>query len=194
MWGMTQSDVLTRFDRATDAAHSVIAAVSPEQLAAQSPCTEWSVRDVLNHLIGGQEFLTHALTTGSFDRASFDRDRDFLTPDPATAFTTSAATLRTRITADGFLDTLAPTPFGPQPGAVLVEMRITEMLVHGWDVARATGQPTDLAPEVAEVALQGLARLRAKAPSGGPFGAAQPASPDAPAADRLAALAGRSLT
>jgi uncharacterized protein (TIGR03086 family) len=193
MTAMTNLDPLTRFDRATAATRAVIAAVRPDQLNAPSPCTQWTVREVINHLVSGQEFFAHSIDTGTFDRDLFNRDRDFLGPDPAAAFATSAARLRTRFAADGLLERTMPTPFGPRPGAVLVEMRITEALIHGWDVARATGQSTDLVPDIIEPTTEGFRRMRSSAPPGGPFGPEQPAPSDATAADRLAALAGRHL-
>lgn len=191
MGGTTESDALARFDRAAETAHAVIAAVQPGQLSLPSPCGEWVVREVINHLVSGQLFFAHSITTGTFDRASFDRDRDYLGTDPAAAFTSSARDLRGHFAAEGFLRRTVPTLFGPQPGVVLVEMRIIELLVHGWDIARATGQPTDLAPDVVEGAIEGFRRMRASAPPGGPFGPETPAPPNATAADRLAALAGR---
>src|SRR5690242_9349194 len=159
MTGMTNLDPLSRFDRATEATHAVIAAVRPDQLDGPSPCTEWTVREVINHLVSGQEFFAHSIGTGTFDRASFNRDRDFLGPDPAAAFADAARRLRALFAADGLLERTMPTPFSPQPGVVLVEMRITESLVHGWDVARATGQSTDLAPDIIEPSAEGLRRM-----------------------------------
>jgi uncharacterized protein (TIGR03086 family) len=74
---------------------------------------------------------------------------------------------------------------------MLVEMRTTEMLVHGWDVAKATGQSTDLDPELAEARIDSFRKMRAAGRGRGMFDDEKPVPPGAPAADRLAAAAGR---
>jgi uncharacterized protein (TIGR03086 family) len=77
---------------------------------------------------------------------------------------------------------------------VALDLRITEVLVHGWDLARATGQPATFPDDLAE---QELAFSRAKLadiPSDrSPFAPPQPVAEDAPAIDRLAACLGRSV-
>ena len=79
------------------------------------------------------------------------------------------------------------------PAAVALHLRLTELLVHGWDLAIATGQPTVGLPE--DVAEQELAfsrhQLTQLPPGRMPFAPPQPVDQDAPAIDRLAALLGR---
>ena len=111
------------------------------------------------------------------------------------AYRDSAAALLDALARPGALDKIVTVPFGTVPGVVALHLRITEILVHGWDLARATGQQTAFADDVAE---QELAFSRAKLadipPGRRPFGPPQPAADDAPAIDRLAACLGRSVT
>jgi uncharacterized protein (TIGR03086 family) len=83
---------------------------------------------------------------------------------------------------------------GVVPGMVAVHLRIVEALVHGWDLARATGQPFEVPADLVagEIAFskQGLAML---SPDRRPFGDPQPVPDGAPAIDHLAALLGRSV-
>jgi uncharacterized protein (TIGR03086 family) len=77
----------------------------------------------------------------------------------------------------------------------MLHLRITELLVHGWDLARATGQPAHLPDDLAE---EELAFARGPhAPdvprTGHPFGPVQPCPDDTPAIDRLAAYLGRPI-
>lgn len=83
---------------------------------------------------------------------------------------------------------------GSAPGAVLVQVRIGELLVHGWDLAHATGEPPALPTDLAEQQL-GLwqARLGDGPRDGTPIGPAQPVTDDAPIFDRLAAYFGRAV-
>ncbi len=187
---MTDSDPLSRFDRAARVAGSVIRGITPEQLGDPTPCTEWTVRELINHLVTGNQFFVGMLTGG----APVDRGRDHLGDDPAGAFDGSTARLRAHFAAPDVLRRVVPTPFGEQPASMLVGMRVNEMMIHSWDLARATGQSTDLDPELAEVGIGAFRAMRAAGRGGTMFRAEQPVPEGATAADRLAATAGRTVT
>ncbi len=91
---------------------------------------------------------------------------------------------------------MVTVPIGAVPGVVALHLRITESLVHGWDLAHSTGQPTDVLPDdLAEHELQFSRRQLPDLPPGRhPFAPSQPVPDDAPALDRLAALLGRDAT
>ena len=184
---MSEKNPLARFDRAVLAAGTVFAGVKPEQLADPTPCTEWTVRELMNHVVGGTRQFASMMTGGG----PIDRSQDFLGTDPAGAFQGSVAQLRELFAAEGALERPAPTPFGERPGIVLLEMRVNEMMVHGWDLAKATGQSTDLDPELAGECLEAFRALRASGRGKGMFDDEQPAPAGATTADQLAAAAGR---
>jgi len=99
-----------------------------------------------------------------------------------------AAQLREAFAGPGVLESVYEAPFGTGPGAVLAHVRIVEVLVHGWDLARATGQSAGFPDDVAGRALaRSRQRLttRPKGP-GVPFAAEVPVPQGAPAVDRLA--------
>jgi uncharacterized protein (TIGR03086 family) len=179
---------LAKFDRAAGIANDVIAAVKPEQLDLPTPCTDWSVRQIINHLVIGN--LTFASMVGDSPRP--DRAQDHLGDDPLGVFQDTVLDLRTLFSAEGVLTATYDTPLGSGPGTLLVAMRVVEMTVHSWDIAKATGQSTDLDAELAETCLDSL-RAAMRNGRGGPFGAERPAPQGATAADRLAAFAGRAV-
>jgi uncharacterized protein (TIGR03086 family) len=183
-------DVMALFRRAAAVTDSVIAAIRPEQLHNATPCTEWDVRALLNHVVTGN-LLFVALATGA---PRPDRTQDHLGEDYLGAFRDSVRRLTEAFEAPGFIDRTVPTPFGEGSGRVLVGMRFNEMIVHSWDLARATGQPTDFDPELAEQSLawfRGAPMLSGARGPAGPFGEEQPAPESGTAADRLAAFVGR---
>jgi hypothetical protein len=95
---------------------------------------------------------------------------------------------------EGFLEQVFPTPLGEGPGELLVAMRITELTIHAWDIAAATGQPRDLDPELVDFA-EGFLRSRPiPRDVNGPFAPEQPAPAGAGDSDRLAAFAGRPVS
>lgn len=193
------SSVVTDFDRVHAATEQLVEGVRADQWSLPTPCADWDVRALVAHLAGGDR-LFGLLLDGKADdmaaaRALMHAEGDPLGDDPTATFRARGQALHEAFARPGFLESIRPTPFGPQPGEFLVHMRINEHLVHGWDLARATGQPADGLP--ADVAERGLemwrARLAGHPREGGPFAAEQPAPADAPAIDRLAAFLGRPL-
>ena len=66
---------------------------------------------------------------------------DHLGDDPLAAYQRAAAQLREAFAGPGVLESVYEAPFGTGPGAILVHVRIAEVLTHGWDLARAAGRP-----------------------------------------------------
>jgi uncharacterized protein (TIGR03086 family) len=124
------------------------------------------------------------------------RATDRLGDDPLAAYRASGAALVEGFSLPGVFDRIFQVPAGTVPGVAMLHLRITEFLVHGWDLARAIGQPARLPADLAEGELA-FARSR-QAPdvprTGRPFGPIQPVPDDAPAIDRLAAYLGRPVT
>ena len=77
------------------------------------------------------------------------------------------------------------------PGEVGGMVALTEVVIHGWDVAAATGQDYDVDPATAAAVLPHVTAIAAEGPTEGLFGAAVPVADDAPAVDRIIALSGR---
>lgn len=181
---MTETDPFGDFDRAAAAAGGIVDRIGVERFGDPTPCSEWDVRQLLDHLIGGTTHF-HALLTGGA-RAEVS------SAEPAVAFREALAALRAEFASADGLTREVGTSFGTQSGATLMHMRTTEMIVHGWDLAKATGQSTDLDPEVAQRCLDVFRRVRGgNRRADGMFGAPQPVADDAPPADQLAAYAGR---
>jgi uncharacterized protein (TIGR03086 family) len=93
------------------------------------------------------------------------------------------------------MDKIMELPFGGIPGSVGVWIAAGDIFTHGWDLARATGQRSNLDPEVARRLLAQIEKLLPDALRGAegeaPFGPKAEVADAAPAADRLAAFQGR---
>jgi uncharacterized protein (TIGR03086 family) len=182
-----------QLSQAVDFADQLIGAVRDDQWAGPTPCAGWSVRDLVTHVVAGNSMFASALRGGQPPAAP----RGTAIPDGGllNAFRDSAAELLGAFREPGALDAIITVPFGTVPGAVALHLRITELLVHGWDLARATGQPATVPGGLAE---QELAFSRSKLadipPDRRPFGPPQPEAALAPAIDQLAALLGRDVT
>jgi uncharacterized protein (TIGR03086 family) len=179
---------LDDFDLAATAVTSLVGALGDDQWALPTACADWDVRAVVNHLAHGNAKV--AFWAGSGPPAP---DGDYLGASPASAFASSVAAARAVLAEPGLFSRQVTTPLGEVPGVFLVHMRVNEYLAHGWDLADATGQPTDLAPDLASRALEQWRARFGSTPRhpGGPFGPEVPARPEATPADRLAAFLGR---
>jgi uncharacterized protein (TIGR03086 family) len=165
--------------------------VRDDQWTDPTPCTEWNVRDLVSHHVVGN-YAFASILHGERPAAP----QEMLGPgrDLLSAYRDSAAAVLGAFRQPGVLERLFTVPFGTVPGMVALHLRITEALVHGWDLARATGQAADFPDDLAE---EELAFSRAKlgdVPAGrSPFAPPQPVADDAPVIDRLAACLGRSV-
>jgi len=176
----------------------LVAEIGPDEWGLPTPCTDWSVRDVVNHLVAGnllfvRVFGGEPLPPREELLAASRTDR--LGDDAAGAYRASAAALVDAFRVEGALERMVTVPAGTFPGIAALHLRIVEALVHGWDVARATGRPLTFPDGLVEQELaftrDTLPRLPPRPAGQGPFAPAQPARDDAPALDRLAALLGR---
>ncbi|ACV77235.1 TIGR03086 family metal-binding protein [Nakamurella multipartita] len=177
---------------------TLVDGVRPAQWGAPTPCSEWDARALLNHVVFGNRSFTsilHGDPAPPQEQIRTMRDRDYLGDDPAAAWRDSADGLLAAFTGPEVLGREFRSPLGPLPGAGLARLRITETLVHGWDLARATGQSAPFPQEIVEATLSFTRRQLSDGSvrSALPFAAEQPAAADAPPLDQLAALLGRAV-
>jgi hypothetical protein len=167
---MIMEDPRELFRQAGEMTAAVIAGIDPGRLGDPTPCAGWDVRALISHLASGNLRFA-AMITGE---PGPGREDDVLGDDPLAAFRGSVARLGAAFAADGVMDQVFPTPVGEGPGRMLAGMR-------------------DLDPAVVEFASAVLHGM--PVPRGGPapFAAEQQAPEGAPAADRLAAFAGRQV-
>ncbi|GAA2759080.1 TIGR03086 family metal-binding protein [Actinopolymorpha rutila] len=195
---MSSAAALESLRTAGEVTNRIVAGIGGDQWDAPTPCSDWNVRTLLNHVVAGN-LLTAAVLGGAELPSPEERARlgrvDRLGTDPLTASRQSVDDLLGAFGQPGVFERIHPSPVGQVPGAALVHLRTTELLVHGWDLARATGQPADFPEALAEqeLAFTQANVGRARTGPNGPFGASRPVADDAPAIDRLAALLGRSV-
>jgi uncharacterized protein (TIGR03086 family) len=183
-------DIIKLHDRALEATTTVVANVDASQFGAPTPCAEFDVRGLLNHMIVGNhrfvkiahgEPLESVPTTG-----------DFVRNDALTSYRDSADAVSRAWSDPSVLERTAHLPFGDFPGVFAIGIHTVEAIVHGWDLAKATGQPTELDPELYAVAWQNCKDIddSFRGP-GRPFGPAVPAPAGTSDTARLMAWLGR---
>ena len=187
-------ELFDAFDLAVASTAEIVKGTSASQLSAPTPCSEWDVRALLNHVIGTL-WLADALFADHEPRHPMAPGRlpaaDLAGADPAAAYAEAAAAALAAAGQGDALTRLHVTPLGEMPGPALAGFTTLDIVVHGWDLATATGQPADLDGRMAAHVL-GFAEQaitpQTRAPRIGP---ARTVPADAPLTDRLAAFMGR---
>jgi uncharacterized protein (TIGR03086 family) len=179
---MSASPSVDQLSGALRVVGDLVTGVRPEQWSAPTPCTDWNVHQLVNHLVAASLLSGQALP---------ERGLDHLGDDPAGAYRASGATLQAAFDQPGILERSFRGSLGTATGEEFLQIRLYDLLAHGWDLAQATGQPAVLPEDLAEQALTFARAQLSTQPRTGRFGPAQPIAEDAPAIDRLVAFLGR---
>jgi uncharacterized protein (TIGR03086 family) len=168
----------------------VTGSITPAQERLATPCTGLDVHALRTHLLGWLRYFDTALR----DPAGDDRPDPaaFHGDDAATEIKTLTATVRSmRLPDDSLVD--VPLLGGAYPPAVVLDLLQAEVLGHGWDLAKATGQTWQPDPAACAHTLAVLQATVTPAFRGDglPFGPEIPIADDAPPLDRLVAFTGR---
>jgi uncharacterized protein (TIGR03086 family) len=140
------------YTRATEQAAALIRTVRPEQLDSPTPCTEFDVRTLLSHLVGGTHRIA-AIGEGG-DGLAVHPFVDGVTDEswPA-AYEEARVRVRKAWADDARLDAPVRVPWGEAPGRAALSGYVMEGVTHTWDLSEALGHPVRLDPELAEFAL-----------------------------------------
>ena len=181
-----------------DATGHLVAGVRAEQWSQPTPCTGWTVRQLVNHLVAGNRLFAGILSGQPMPPPEQrEQSADQLGDDPGTAYRASASDLVAAFGRPGVLQQKFTVPVGQVPGIAALHLRVVEAIVHGWDLAHATSQPVRYPDQLIEQEIaftrSQLADLPAAPAGRGPFGPSQPVAEDAPPLDRLAGLLGRTM-
>jgi uncharacterized protein (TIGR03086 family) len=187
----SDADTVALLERALDQTAGLIAAIEPGQAGLATPCAGWDVRALVSHLAGRD--LRNFLVAARGESPDWSAPDEEIGDDWAAAFAERAAPVRTAWRAAD-LDRPVAGPGGEAPLRARADQQVTELAVHDWDIARATGQQlAGLDPALAEHALawsRGMLRPEFRGPDKA-FGVEVPVPDDAPAYDRLAGWFGR---
>jgi uncharacterized protein (TIGR03086 family) len=172
---------------------AVLSQVSADHMTAPTPCASWSVHDLVNHIVGGPDYFAATAETGV--APSRGGSPDFAAGDFEAVFDQGAKHAVAAFRAPGVMEKPLKLPFAVLPGAVFVFIAAIDTFTHGWDLAKAIGQSTDLDPPLAaqllEVARASLPDTLRGPDRQAPFGPeVEVAAPSCPA-DVLAAFMGR---
>jgi uncharacterized protein (TIGR03086 family) len=174
------------------ALHDLIGGVRADQWDDPTPCAKWTVRDLANHLVGGGTMFA-----ASFRGEAVEMDEsampDLLGDDAAGAWDRVVADFAAAVSAPGAMDREVVLPFATLPAQAALDIAQFDLLVHAWDLARATGQSFDPPDDVVAAGRQVAEAIVDGIRDGDTFTDAVDAPPGASPMDQLAAYCGRSV-
>jgi len=185
------TDIAQLHRRALDETQGVVAGVADDQMSNTTPCEGWDVRALMNHLVSGNLWAAELGAGATIDEVGTRLDGDVLGDDALGAYEASAKLASAIFEAPGALERPCAVSYGPVPGSVYAGHRFIDVLVHGWDLATATGQDTTLDPELVEAAYELLLAEADLVRASGMFGDDLAVPDDANPQTRMLAFIGR---
>ncbi len=183
-------DAATAFRRASDGYLQQAQRISAGQWSAATPCTEWDVRALVNHVTGEYLWLPELMAGKTIAEVGSRFDGDVLGDDPLGVLTDGLESAQAAAAAPDALTRTVHLSFGDVPGAGYLEQMALDGVLHSWDLARAIGADEVLDPELVDFAYAYLQRHAEEWRSGGVFGPAKEPVDDSIQA-RMLALSGR---
>jgi uncharacterized protein (TIGR03086 family) len=137
---MTQPDLLDLYGRASAWTQSKVEGAG-DQLDAETPCDEWDVRTLMNHMLQTQQYFVGS-ARGEDATPPSPQPPQLLSDDPAADFARARSETLATYGEDGVIEKTGPA----------LGIAFSDTLLHGWDLAKATGQDTTMPGGLAEAA------------------------------------------
>lgn len=180
------SQALRNYTSAVHSADAVIQQIEGDQWSAQTPCDEWSVRDVVTHLCSPMAAIRTMASTGQVAAPE-----PIETDDPIGLWNSTRDTMLEALNVPGATSQVGEFWFGESSIDDILAFAAWDQLGHAWDIAVATGRDVDVDPAVAEATLAVISANADTLRAGGMMTDEVAVDPDAPAMDRFIGLIGR---
>lgn len=188
---MAELDLVALHDRALDDFRSTLSAVGADRWRDPTPCTEWDVHALVDHVVSENWWAADLLAGRTLEEVGDRYEGDLLGDDPLDAYDRSAAAARTAAHEPGVVDSMVHVSWGRIPAALFLTQRMGDLVVHGWDLARAAGQDTTMDPELLHACWRTYEPMADEIRDSGVFAIDVEAPPDADLQTRFLALVGR---
>jgi uncharacterized protein (TIGR03086 family) len=179
-------------ERASKRFVELVGKVPPDRWTASTPCSEWDMRALVDHVVRWESFVPAFITGRRLADIPAAFEQDVLTHDPALAAAAAARAAVAAFDTPGALARIVQHPFGEMPGTQVLYLRLFDNTIHGWDLARALGADFVIESDVAELLYTTSLAQRDALRASGHFGPAEVAvASNADTQTRLLGLLGR---
>jgi uncharacterized protein (TIGR03086 family) len=173
--------------KALRATGDIVGRITPDQLDASTPCEDYDVHGLLQHLISGNYWVAPLVEGKTIEEVGDRLDRDYSIED----YGPSAEEANAAFSGPGAMEKPVAVSYGPVPAEVYAGHRFIDVLIHGWDLAKGTGQDTTLDPELVEACFEVINPQLDLLKASGMFGTEIAVPDDADPQTKLLALLGR---
>ena len=185
-------DVIALYRRAVKEFGVRVHLVAAGQWELPTPCEDWNVRQLVNHLAGENAWAVPLLAGATMAEVGDSLDGDLLGDDPAGEWDSLAAAATAAAGAgDDVLERTVHVSFGDIPGREYLSQLTIDHVIHSWDLARAVGGDEQLDADLVDFAYRALSPQAEGWRAAGVLGPAVEVASDAPTQTRLLALSGR---
>ncbi|NDO88412.1 TIGR03086 family metal-binding protein [Cellulosimicrobium composti] len=184
-------DVLAAHGDAIGAVDALVRPLDDDAWAVPTPDSDWTVRDLVNHLTVEQLWAPELLAGRWIEDVGTVLDGDVLGDDPVDRWVDASVQAREAFLAPGALERRVHLSYGDESGAEYCAQLTFDLVVHAWDLARATGAPEDVDPALVAWSLH-YAQSRSTRDEPGRLLRPLDVADDADDLARLLALTGRS--
>ena len=143
-------DVLDVYDKAMARFDQLVELIESNHWAAPTPCTEWTVYDLLNHLVVEQLWVPSLLSGATLTEVGDRFDGDQLGHDPQRSWRHAATAAKSAWFTDGVLRRRVHVSGGIIPATEYCWQMTTDLAVHGWDLATAIGADNRIPQDVCQ--------------------------------------------
>ncbi len=170
-----------------------LAEIADDQWSMPSICDGWTIKDLADHVLGGNRFAVGLLAGLDADGAITVARQGGFDDEPLTAYRSSVQAQHDAFEAAGELDFLVRHPAGDITARQFLGFRLGDLLLHGWDLARSTGGDDTLDEELVPAVWDAYQPILEAANDRGTFGEGPSGtvSSDSPPSLRLLDLTGR---
>src|SRR5437764_10097804 len=119
-----------------------------------TPDEEWDVRTLVNHVVSGNFWVAPLVEGKTIEEVGNRYEGDLLGDDPVAAYQQSAKEAAAAFNAPGAMQAACAVSYGPVPGEIYAGHRFVDVLIHGWDLAKATGQDTALPSDLVQACIE----------------------------------------
>ncbi|HEX6337250.1 MAG TPA: TIGR03086 family metal-binding protein [Jiangellaceae bacterium] len=195
VWGEAMgSDPVALYVRAADVFDAHVHEVRPDQWGNATPCTEWNVRQLVNHVTVEDLWVPPLLAGRTIADVGTAYDGDQLGDDPADAWSRALAAARRAVLEPGAADRTVHLSYGDERAGEYLLQLFADHLIHGWDLARAIGEDTELPADLVDECSAYFARMEETYRDIGAIAARVDVPAGADAQTRLLAAFGRSTS
>jgi uncharacterized protein (TIGR03086 family) len=184
------TDVKDMFARALERYGQLVRAVRDDQWHDETPCTDWDVRELVNHLVSENLWMPPLLEGKTIGDVGDALDGDLMGDDPKAAWERSAEEVGRAIQASP-LDRTVHLSYGDVPAEHYISELFSDLTIHGWDLARAIGADESMDPESVAILYEKYKPIEDGLKSTGMFGPRVEPPPGANKQTQLLAVFGR---